>query len=58
MAAPIDPSTYGPRAGIITPLPLAERGVPVITSCFPRAVHLLQLCLANPGQSGPWWHEE
>ena len=32
MASPVDPQTYGPRPGIIAPLPLAERGVAVVTS--------------------------
>jgi hypothetical protein len=59
MAAPIDPSTYGPRAGIITPMPLAERGVPVITSCSPDGAlfiysngsNVIVRDLANPALS-------
>ena len=35
MAAPLDPASYGPRAGLLVPLPLAERGVSVITSASP-----------------------
>ena len=31
----VDLSSYGPRAGLIAPLPLAERGVAVVTSCSP-----------------------
>ena len=41
MSSPPDPSTYGPTAGIITPMPLAERGVPVITSNSPDGALLI-----------------
>ena len=30
-----DPAVYGPRAGLLVPLPSVERGVPVVTSASP-----------------------
>ena len=38
MASPVggpDPAVYGPRAGLLVPLPSVERGVPVVTSASP-----------------------
>jgi len=31
----VKPEDYGPRSGVIAPLPLAERGIAVVTSASP-----------------------
>jgi hypothetical protein len=41
MAAAADPETYGPRPGIIAPLPSAERGVAVVTATSPCGRYFL-----------------